>query len=782
MDSHQTYDACMEDEHTEREQPHADDTRERWVALLARLTSGFVRSIPTDGSPAWPRLPGPGMPGHPAGARTSGMEGFTRMATAWAALVAHGGPTTLTHDGRTIDVLDLLVRGLADGTDPAGPWYWGDIGDMDQTIVEAAEVAFAVWLARDRLLPALGPGRTEQVIAWLGQVPGKRVYDDNWVLFSVTGACLERGLGRPIDDRLIDEGIDRMLAWDVGDGWYADGDGHAFDRDNGWAVHWHLLHWAAIDGDRRPDVRDRVRASAATWLRDLPAWAAEDGAVPLMGRSLGYRFATTALAGLATLQGELPIDPGLARGIMDRSVRYHRDHHAIDPATDWLRVGIWGERPDVLERYMRAGASAWAVHALLPLALPTDHPFWTAPDPGLPGTRSRPIDPAVDLVLRGSGYLVSRRPLTGEVWVASAVMDHPVDIPGHDDRPTYGKWLYHTAFPLTRAAADGRPAPDGVVLLEGPGGGIGHRGLVEDGGVGPDWIWTRHGEVGDGGRHDLTTVSMRVGDAWVRATGLRPRGPVRAVVGSLPLGVDDPGSIRRLGDPAAGIEAATDGRRWVAIRALVGFERAVASGPARGGADRNLVEWYSEQPTVVEAGPSAEPRLLVHADVARVGDRDPRPDLAAIEVVHAGDDTVDLRLASGEVARLAVGVEPPTEVTLGGRTFRGPALHVVRVGPDGVWLATESVSEVVGAFRMAAPGPVEVRRLPDGRVLVGVMDAIELDPAWSGDGLTHVSLLEHDGWTSADTLGRAGVVDAALVERLQGRTGHRFLWLLLGPS
>lgn len=719
------------------------------------------------------------MPGHAAGDRTSGMEGFTRMSTAWAAVVAGPGPTTLTHDGRTIDVLDLLVRGLTDGTDPDGPWYWGDIRDMEQPIVEAAEVAFSVWLARERLLPALGEARTEQVLAWLGQVHGTRVYADNWVLFPVVVACLERGLGRPIDDRLIDQGIDTMLGWDVGDGWYSDGDGHAFDRYTGWAVHWHLLHWAAIDGDRRSDVRDRVLASAATWLRDLPAWSAEDGALPLMGRSLGYKFATTALAGLAAVQGMLPIDPGMARGIMDRDIRYHLGHDAIDPATDWFRVGIWGERPGVLERYMRAGASAWAVHAFIPLALPTDHAFWATPDPGLPGTVGSPIDPAVDLVLRGSGYLVSRRPLNGSVWVASASMDHPDDIPGHDYRPTYGKWLYHTAFPLTHAAADGRPAPDGAVVLEGPGGGIGHRGLVDQGDVGPDWIRTRHSVMGDAGRHAVTTVSMRVSDVWVRATGLRPTGPVRAVVGTLPLGGDDPAAIIRHADPAAGTEAATDGTRWVAIRPLVGFGRTVPSGPARGGADVNLVEAYSEQPTVVEADLSAGPRLLVHADVARVGDRDPRPELAAIVVDDISAEEVGLRLPSGEVARLSVADEPPTEVTLGGWTFTGPGLHVVRVGPDARWLAAEAVLEVDGAFRLAAPGSVEVRRLSTGGILVGTTEPIELGAAWAGDGLRRLSVLEHDGWSPVGELERAGVVDADAMSRLRARTGHAFLWLVL---
>ncbi len=211
----------------------------------------------------------------------------------------------------------------------------------------------------------------------------------------------------------------------------------------------------------------------------------------------------------------------------------------------------------------------------------------------------------------------------------------------------------------------------------------------------------------------------------------------------------------------------------------MGFDRAVASGPARGGADRNLVEAWSEQPTIVEDGLSAEPRLLAHADVARVGDRDPRADLAAIVVTGSSADTVELRLASGEVARLAVGATPPTEVSLGGWVVRGPALRVVRVGPEAVWLAIESVVEVVGAFRAAEPGPVEVRRLPDGRALVGTTCAIEVDPAWSGHELLHVSVLEHDGWAPVGELARPNVVDADLVGRLQTRTGHRFLWLLL---
>jgi len=758
--------------------PDGSSTRESWAALLARLTFGFTRGVPADGSPAWSRLPGAD-----AANRISGMEGFCRMTVAWSAWLGNpDNPTTLEYDGHTLDVLDLTVQGLVDGTDQAGPWYWGDIGDRDQRIVEAAEIAFTLWTGRDRLVPALGPTRLGQVTAWLAQVHGRDVYEDNWVLFPVIVATVRRGLGEIVEDRLIDEGIDTMLSWYSGDGWYSDGEGHAYDRYTGWAIHWHLLHWAEIDGDRRPEIRDLVRERATTWLRDLPAFAAEDGAIPFIGRSLGYRFATAGPLGLAAVQGRLPVDPGLARGVIDRSIRYHLDHDALDPATDWFRVGVWGLRPDVCERYMSPGASAWAVRALVPLLLPASDAFWTAPDPGLPGGSTRPFDPAVDLVIRGAGYLVGRRPLGGGTWVASGLMDHPDDIPGHDYRPSYGKWLFHSDFPYTNNAADGRPGPDGTVLLEGPNGGIGHRELVEAGGAGADWIWTQLSIVVDGASHPMSVVSVRVGDAWVRAIGLRPTAVVRAVSATLPLGVADISIIERQGDASSRTQATTDGTKWVAIRALAGYDQVIESGPARGGADRNLVAEHSEQPSVAESAPSGAARLLAHIDLVRSSGTDPTPDLAAITFETPDDDTLVIRTPSGEVAQLSVAAVPPTSVELAGWVVTGPALHVVRVGPNGDWLAGESISTIPGALRMEQPGSVEIRRLADGSVLVGTTSALTIDDAWGLGPLDQVQLLEADGWADAGTLDAPLVIDAALLDRLRARTGHDFLWLHLSAA
>src|SRR5581483_9495638 len=86
-------------------------TRSDWVALLARLTDGFVRAIPAGGSPAAARLPGPAR--DPDVAR---IEGFARMAVAWAAWLHDAGNGVLRRGERAIDVERLLAAGLADAT------------------------------------------------------------------------------------------------------------------------------------------------------------------------------------------------------------------------------------------------------------------------------------------------------------------------------------------------------------------------------------------------------------------------------------------------------------------------------------------------------------------------------------------------------------------------------------------------------------------------------------------------------------------------------------------
>src|SRR3954447_25089348 len=145
--------------------PYTGWTRRDWVALLARLTDGFVRAIPAGGSPAAARLPGA-----PVGNPVPSIEGFARMSVAWGAWLHEPSNAGLRHGGRRLDVAKLLARGLADATDPRHSAWWGPIGDRDQRIVEAAEIATGWWLGGPRLraaFAAIDPAAPDRVLDWL---------------------------------------------------------------------------------------------------------------------------------------------------------------------------------------------------------------------------------------------------------------------------------------------------------------------------------------------------------------------------------------------------------------------------------------------------------------------------------------------------------------------------------------------------------------------------------------------------------------------------------------
>jgi hypothetical protein len=744
--------------------------RDDWVDAFARLTAAFARVASVAGSPARARLPG--APPHDP---IPSLEGFARMSVAWGAWLGQpANPSTVRSAVGPVDVLDLVVRGLSDGSDRASPWWWGDIGDRDQRIVEAAEIATGLWLGRDRIAPALGSAKLERLLAWLAGVHGRDVYDDNWVLFPTMVAAVQRGFGQTVPDAWIDRGIDAMLARYRGDGWYADGRGHAFDQYTGWAVHWHLLLWSRIDGDRRPRLRALIERRFRTYLAAVVGTFATDGTRPLHGRSLGYRFAAAAPYGLGALLGIDAVPPGLARRIAGGTIRRHLDDGAIDPATGWFRRGVAGERPDVCERYLSSGAAAWAAHAFVTLGLPPDAPYWSAREGRLPVEDGPVVRP-----LRGPGLLVVANDLTGETRLVNARADHPDDIPGHDYTPYYGKATYRSAFPFTVRTSAGHPGPDGTTLFLGERD-VDHRGLTDSGDVGPWWSWSRYRVSVDGARHGATTVSLLWREVEMRLTGLRPAGPVRLVEAPAALGSANPDEVRRglTGDVAWAVA----GDRSVAVRALVGFDRVRESAPFAAGPDRNLVADHAEQPTAEESAPTRRPRI-----VGTVGWAGARP-----EIPFEALDAVRLLSSDGEVAEVALGDTGRCVVALGhggprslscnGLTATGPGVRLFRVDP-GREVGGESIAAIDRVVRLDRPGPIALTRVDEGpSVLAWTEAGLTVDPAWAGFQPRTVAVRGPlGGWSAPCRLERDGHVTPAIVRRLRTVAGWRFLELRLDP-
>ena len=505
-------------------------TRSDWIGLLARLTDGFVRAIPAGRSPAAACLPGRAEPD-----RVPWIEGFARMSVGWAAwLHEPSNPAVLEHDGRRHDVAALLARGLADATHPSHPAWWGPIGDRDQRIVEAAEIGTTLLLGGDRLraaLAALDPSAPGRVVDWIGGVDGRDVWPDNWVLFPMIVALAQKAHGRLVPHAAIDDAIDWMLAHHVGDGWSSDGRATPWISTPAGRSTGTSCGGPGSTGSGAP-ARGGGRAPG-TGVAGGDGRARRRGrGDPRFGRSLGYRFAFAAPFAQAAFLGIDPLGPGVARRIASGMVERSVADGAIDPATDWLRVGVGAERPAVVEGYVTPGAVAWAAHAFVALAMPATDPFWAAPEAGLPSDRG-----AAGCHAAGRAGLLGSWTAAGDTRLHNARSGHPADIPGHDYSATYAKLAYRSAFPCDVPVRPGASAgsDDAVTAIEagppraeGAGDRIVHRAETDAGSAGPGWIVARYRLATTGGGVAVTTVVLVLDEAEIRVSlvGASPR-PIR---------------------------------------------------------------------------------------------------------------------------------------------------------------------------------------------------------------------------------------------------------------
>lgn len=120
-----------------------------------------------------------------------------------------------------------------------------------QPMVESASVALGLRLTRPWLWDHLGEDVQDRVEAWLRGALRHVPAPNNWYLFpfTVAGFLDDVGRGDAETARARDRALELLEGWYRGDGWYADGDGRAFDYFNGWALHLYPVLDAHLAGE-----------------------------------------------------------------------------------------------------------------------------------------------------------------------------------------------------------------------------------------------------------------------------------------------------------------------------------------------------------------------------------------------------------------------------------------------------------------------------------------------------------------------------------------------------
>ncbi|MGW7259052.1 DUF2264 domain-containing protein [Streptomyces sp. NPDC054834] len=435
-----------------------------------------------------------------SGRLSDGLEGYART-------------LLLAAFRRDETALGRYAEGLAAGT--AG--VWPRIEDRGQPLVEAASIALALRLTRPLLWDRLDDAVRQRAADWLADALTAEPWPCNWELFPVTvgGFLAEIGHEPDAARKAIDHGLERIEQWYVGDGWYTDGDGRKFDYYNGWAMHLYpVLHaWLADD----PGLLDLYGGRLETHLADYARLFGADGAPMHQGRSLTYRFATTAPLWLGALTGRTPLASGETRRLASGALKYFLDRGAADDR-GLLSLGWHGPDEAVLQGYSGPASPYWASKGFLGLLLPPEHEVWTAAEEPGPAERADAVTPVT-----APNWLLQSTRSDGLV----RLHNHGSEDVRYD--PYYTRLAYSTATAPAGAHGD---RPDNSVIV----GGDASRTDIVPLGVGDGWAASRH-TVRDG--ITVTSLVVAEGAAEVRAhlvAGAAPGTPVRVTGWAAPEG------------------------------------------------------------------------------------------------------------------------------------------------------------------------------------------------------------------------------------------------------
>ena len=328
----------------------------------------------------------------------------------------------------------MYRRGLAAGSDPENPEYWGSCKDYDQCFVEMAAIACGLLNAPDKLWAPLSGAEKQNLARWLDQINHHQIPECNWQFFMILVNLALKKCGMPYDAENMARGLARIDSYYSGDGWSTDGASPQKDYYIPWAIQYYGVLYATFAADSDPERAALYRSRAELFARQFIYWFDENGAALPYGRSLTYRFAQNCFWAACVWAGLEPFPLGVMKGLIVRNFNWWLDQKMFD-RDGILTIGYCYPQMYMAERYNAPGSPYWGMKSFILLALPDSHPFWSAEAEPMPALDAlKPMPHANMLVARTKGRVTA--------YAAGVNEGH-----GHGQFPEkYAKFAYDTRF------------------------------------------------------------------------------------------------------------------------------------------------------------------------------------------------------------------------------------------------------------------------------------------------------------------------------------------------
>lgn len=342
--------------------------------VLENMSKGnFQKDFPLELSPTWDGRD----------TKVAYLETFARLMAGispWLALPDDGTP-----EGKQRKQLhEWAIQAYKNAVDPNSPDKITWLTNTSQPLCDASYLVESFMRAPEATWGQLDEVTKKRYIEGLKSLRTIRPSYNNWLLFRAMVEVFFMSIGEDVDEYALSVGLQKMSEWYLSDGWYSDGPEYAMDYYNSYVMHPMMVEVVEMCKKHKfstPISLDLAVKRMNRFNTILERFISPEGAYPAVGRSVIYRMGAFQTLAMSAWKYGLPKD--LTNGSVRSALTcVMKRMFAVDGNFDdkgYLRLGFAGHQPNLANYYSNNGSLYMTSLVFMPLGLPADHPFWTAP-------------------------------------------------------------------------------------------------------------------------------------------------------------------------------------------------------------------------------------------------------------------------------------------------------------------------------------------------------------------------------------------------------------------
>ena len=342
--------------------------------MLENMSKGnFQKDFPLELSPTWDGRD----------TKVAYLETFARLMAGispWLALPDDGTP-----EGKQRKQLhEWAIQAYKNAVDPNSPDKITWLTNTSQPLCDASYLVESFMRAPEATWGQLDEVTKKRYIEGLKSLRTIRPAYNNWLLFRAMVEVFFMSIGEDVDEYALSVGLQKMSEWYLSDGWYSDGPEYAMDYYNSYVMHPMMVEVVEMCKKHKfstPISLDLAVKRMNRFNTILERFISPEGAYPAVGRSVIYRMGAFQTLAMSAWKYGLPKD--LTNGSVRSALTcVMKRMFAVDGNFDdkgYLRLGFAGHQPNLANYYSNNGSLYMTSLVFMPLGLPADHPFWTAP-------------------------------------------------------------------------------------------------------------------------------------------------------------------------------------------------------------------------------------------------------------------------------------------------------------------------------------------------------------------------------------------------------------------